>query len=154
MWVCGRSEPRAVSVCQRPFSSSYSMTSVCPGTVCSSAAACAAARASACVGKGSEKTPSTLYAHPPSCSTISYVTCAIGNPLELERCLDNVSLSQPITPATYESRRQRLPPPDSRPWNPAFEAETWRLNAQKARPNRRMTAIPSFAGQLEDGALA
>src|SRR5215471_14900515 len=38
MWVCGRSEPRAVSVCQRPFSSSYSMTSVCPGTVCSSAA--------------------------------------------------------------------------------------------------------------------
>src|SRR6185437_2574504 len=80
MLVRGRSEPRAVSVCQRPFSSSYSIVSVWPGNLCSSAAACAAASASAWVGEGSEKTPSTLYAQPPSCSTIPKVISAIGVP--------------------------------------------------------------------------
>jgi hypothetical protein len=58
--VMGRSVPRAVSVCQRPFSSSHSMTWVVPGTRCSSAAAWAAASAAAWVGKLSENTPLAL----------------------------------------------------------------------------------------------
>ena len=54
---------------QRPFSSSYSMISVWPGTRCSAAAVRAAKRASAWVGNGSENTPLTVYAQPSSCRT-------------------------------------------------------------------------------------
>src|SRR5262249_51805783 len=58
--VSGRSLPAAVSVCHWPFSSSYSMTWVCPGTRCSRAARLAAVSAAACVRNGSENTSPTL----------------------------------------------------------------------------------------------
>src|SRR5215467_4255955 len=68
--VSGRSLPAAVSVCQWPFSSSYSMVSVCPGMRCSAAAVRAAASAAAWVGNGSENTPLTVYAQPSSWRTM------------------------------------------------------------------------------------
>src|SRR4051794_31270082 len=60
MLVIGRSSPRAVSWCHSPFSSSYWMTSVRPGTFCSAAARLAAAVAWAWVAKVSENTAPTL----------------------------------------------------------------------------------------------
>lgn len=53
----GRSFPSDNSICHLPFSSSYSMWVVSPGTCCSVATRFAAARATALLGKGSEKTP-------------------------------------------------------------------------------------------------
>src|SRR5580704_10479574 len=55
--VWGRSLPSDSSSCQWPFSSSYEMPVVLPGTTCSLAARSAALRAKWCVGKVSEYTP-------------------------------------------------------------------------------------------------
>src|SRR5690606_24896071 len=68
--VAGRSWPDATSSCHFPSGVSYSMSSVSPVIRWCCAAASAAALASLCVSNVSEKTSPTLYAHPPSCSTI------------------------------------------------------------------------------------
>src|SRR5262249_3195347 len=105
--VSGRSLPAAVSVCQWPFSSSYSITSVCPGTRCSAAAMRAAASAAAWVGHGSENAPLTVYAQPSSWRTIRYVTCDMVAPLMGRLAISEVA--QPDPPLIAPTRRVIAP---------------------------------------------
>src|SRR5262249_13425123 len=110
--VSGRSLPAAVSVCQWPFSSSYSITSVCPGTRCSAAAMRAAASAAAWVGNGSENTPLTVYAQPSSWRTIRYVPCDMVAPSGGLLAISEVA--QPEPPLIAHMGRVMPPTPPRR----------------------------------------